>query len=123
MASEGGQLQLNAFEPIIAWSLFKSIKHLTTACETLRLNCIDGITANTELLLQRVRASAGLVTSLNPYIGYEAATQVAAQAIETGRTVTELVLARGLMTEAQLAEVLRPEVLTQPRKIMPHLKG
>jgi aspartate ammonia-lyase len=122
MASEGGQLQLNAFEPIIAWSLFKSIKHLTAACETLRINCIDDITANSELLLQRVRASAGLVTSLNPYIGYEAATQVAAEAIQTGRTVSELVLARGLMTEAQLAEVLRPEVLTQPRKMMAHNK-
>ncbi len=117
MASEGGQLQLNAFEPIMAWSLFKSIHHLTHACYTLKDNCVQDIEANTELLAQRVRSSAGLATSLNPYIGYEAATRVASEAIQTGRAVADLVLGKGLMSAQQLAEVLQPEVLTKPRKL------
>ena len=66
MASEGGQLQLNAFEPIIGHSLFKSIEHLAAGCRTLTENCVKGITANRELLAERVRTSAGLATALNP---------------------------------------------------------
>lgn len=117
MAAEAGQLQLNAFEPIIAWSLFKSIYHLTAACNTLRVNCIQGITANEALLQQRVHESACLATSLNPYIGYDQASEIAKTALKTGRRVDELVLEKGLLSEKQLAEILRPEVLTQPRRI------
>ncbi|MFN0164010.1 MAG: aspartate ammonia-lyase [Burkholderiales bacterium] len=114
MASEGGQLQLNAFEPIIAYSLAKSLGHLTAACTTLATNCVAGITANRELLAERVRNSVGLATALNPYIGYENATLIARLALETGRRVEDLVLERGLMEPAKLAAVLRPEVLTRP---------
>jgi aspartate ammonia-lyase len=117
MASEAGQLQLNAFEPIMGWSLFKSIYHLTAACETLRVNCIEGIEANVELLERRVRESAGLATSLNPFIGYEQSSEIAKAAIATGRSVADLVLERGLLTEQQLSEILQPEVLTKPRRI------
>jgi aspartate ammonia-lyase len=117
MASEGGQLQLNAFEPIIGWSLFKSIYHLTAACETLHVNCVVGIEANVELLERRVRESAGLATSLNPFIGYEQSSEIAKAAVATGRSVADLVLERGLLTEQQLAEILQPEVLTKPRRI------
>jgi aspartate ammonia-lyase len=117
MASEGGQLQLNAFEPIIGWSLFKSIYHLTAACETLNVNCVVGIEANVELLERRVRESAGLATSLNPFIGYEQSSEIAKAAVATGRSVADLVLERGLLTEQQLAEILQPEVLTKPRRI------
>ncbi len=116
MASEAGQLQLNAFEPIIAWSLFKSITHMQAGCQTLARNCIVGITANREMLERRVRASAGLATALNPYIGYENATRIAKQAIATGRGVAELVLEEGLLDEARLVEILRPEVLTRPSR-------
>ena len=116
MASEAGQLQLNAFEPIMFWSLAKSITHLTAGCQTLAVNCVAGITANRELLEKRVRTSAGLATALNPYIGYENATMIAKQAIATGRGVAELVLEHGLLDEARLAEILRPEVLTQPTR-------
>jgi aspartate ammonia-lyase len=116
MASEGGQLQLNAFEPIMAWSLFKSITHLQAGFETLAVNCVDGIEANVELLAARVRQSAGLATALNPYIGYENATLIAQKAIQTGRSVPELVLEAGLLDEAKLAQILRPEVLTQPHR-------
>ena len=115
MASEAGQLQLNAFEPIIAHSLFKSIEHLTAGCLTLTRNCVVGITANRELLAERVRTSAGLATALNPYIGYENATRVAREALRSGRPVAELVDEMGLMPREQLDAVLRPAVLTAPR--------
>jgi aspartate ammonia-lyase len=115
MAAEAGQLQLNAFEPIIAHSLFKSVEHLAAGCRTLAANCVRGITANRELLAERVRTSASLATALNPYIGYENATRVAQAALTQGRSVTDLVLEMGLMTREQLDAVLRPEVLTAPR--------
>jgi aspartate ammonia-lyase len=115
MAAEGGQLQLNAFEPMIAWSLFKSVGHLTAGCATLSEHCVKGIEANRELLAARVRDSAGLATALNPYIGYENATLIARAALATGRRVGDLVIERGLMDAAQLEAILRPEVLTQPR--------
>ncbi|BAI75181.1 aspartate ammonia-lyase (plasmid) [Azospirillum sp. B510] len=114
-AAEAGQLQLNAFEPIIAHSLFKSITHLRQGCLVLADRCVDGITANRDHLEASVRNSIGIVTALNPYIGYANATEVAAEAHRTGKGVAELVEARGLMTATALAEVLRPEVLTQPR--------
>ncbi|MBL8483632.1 MAG: aspartate ammonia-lyase [Rhodocyclaceae bacterium] len=116
-AAEAGQLQLNAFEPIIAHSLFKSVLHLARGARTLADRCVDGITANREHLLQSVRNSIGIVTALNPYIGYAHATDVAAEAHRTGRGIAEIVIARGLMTEQSLAEVLRPEVLTAPRAL------
>ncbi len=115
MASEAGQLQLNAFEPIIAHSLFKSIEHLAAGCRTLTDNCVVGITANVEMLAERVRCSAGLATALNPHIGYEHSTWAAREALRTGRSVAELVLEKGLMTQRELEDALRPEVLTAPR--------
>ncbi|MBA3997661.1 MAG: aspartate ammonia-lyase [Candidatus Accumulibacter sp.] len=117
MASEAGQLQLNAFEPIIGHSLFKSVEHLTAACRTLTAHCVKGITANRELLAERVRTSAGLATALNPYIGYENATRVAQAALKSGRPVADLVCEMGLMERAELDAVLRPEVLTAPRRL------
>jgi aspartate ammonia-lyase len=116
MAAEAGQLQLNAFEPIIGHSLFKSIEHLAAGCRTLTAHCVGGITANRELLAQRVRSSAGLATALNPYIGYENATHVAQEALRTGRPVAELVAEMGLMPKEQLDAILVPEVLTAPRR-------
>ena len=117
MASEAGQLQLNAFEPIMGWSLFKSIYHLTAACRTLTTNCVLGISANEALLRSRVEESACLATSLNPYIGYDKASEIAKTALKTGRKVSDLVLEKGLLSEQQLNEILRPEVLTRPRRI------
>ncbi|MDX3907819.1 MAG: aspartate ammonia-lyase [Pigmentiphaga sp.] len=114
MASEGGQLQLNAFEPIIAWSLAKSISHLEAACTTLTQNCVQGITANRERLAQAVKRSAGLATALNPVLGYEAATRIAREAMRTGRPVADLVLEAGLLDAETLEQLLKPEVLTKP---------
>ncbi|WP_026186904.1 aspartate ammonia-lyase [Ensifer sp. BR816] len=117
-AAEAGQLQLNAFEPVIAHSLFKSIGHLSRGCLILADKCVDGITANRERLEASVLGSIGIVTALNPIIGYANATEVAAEAHRTGRGVAELVEARGLMTPEALAEALHPESLTKPRPIM-----
>ncbi|MBR1251878.1 aspartate ammonia-lyase [Bradyrhizobium sp. AUGA SZCCT0169] len=116
-AAEGGQLQLNAFEPIIAHSLFKSVNHLRAGCLTLAEKCVNGITANREHLRRGVENSIGIVTALNPYIGYANATEIAQQALVTGESVYDLVLARKLLTPEQLDQILQPEVLTRPRAI------
>jgi len=114
-AAEAGQLQLNAFEPVIANALFRSFKHLTNACTTLADLCVKGITANPERLREGIERSISIVTALNPIIGYAAATSVAAEAFANGTNVREVVLARKLMTAEQLDDALRHEVLTQPR--------
>lgn len=114
MAAEAGQLQLNAFEPIIHFSLERSLAHLTAGCITLERHCVGGITANREQLKAQVQRSIGIVTALNPYIGYEHATQVAIEAHETGRGVYEIVLERGLMTQDHLDHVLSAELFSFP---------
>jgi aspartate ammonia-lyase len=113
-AAEAGQLQLNAFEPIIAHSIFKSVNHLRNGCLTLAERCVEGITANREHLAALVRDSIGVVTALNPYIGYKQATAVAREAHASGGSVYRIVLEKGLLTQAQLDHALRPEALTQP---------
>jgi aspartate ammonia-lyase len=110
-AVEAGQLQLNAFEPIIAYSLFKSLRHLTEACLTLKQRCVMGISANKERLRETVENSIGLVTALNPYIGYKAATALALEAQATGKGVHQLILEKELLPKEQIDEILRPEVL------------
>ncbi|GAB2624589.1 aspartate ammonia-lyase [Streptomyces capparidis] len=111
MAAEAGQLQLNAFEPVIWHALAESITHLRNACLVLARRCVSGITANTETLRAAVENSIGLVTALNPHIGYGAATGIAKEALATGRGVAELVLEKGLIPPDRLAELLRPEQL------------
>jgi aspartate ammonia-lyase len=117
-AAEAGQLQLNAFEPIIAHSLFKSVSHMREACLTLEKRCVAGITANRERLRAYVENSIGLVTALNPYIGYANATAVAVEAHATGRSVYDLVLEKGLLPAATLAAILHPDVLTKPQSML-----
>ena len=114
-AAEAGQLQLNAFEPIIAHSLFKSVNHLRAGCLTLATRCVSGITANREHMRRGVERSIGIVTALNPYIGYANATEIAREALLTGRSVYDLVLEKKLLTPEQLDQILQPEVLTKPR--------
>jgi len=113
-AAEAGQLQLNAFEPIIAHSLFKSVSHLRNGCLTLAERCVRGITANADRLRATVENSIGVVTALNPYIGYANATAVAQEAHATGGSVYEIVLRKGLLSKEELDRILRPETLTQP---------
>ena len=114
MAAEAGQLQLNAFEPIILHSLSESITHLRSACLTLADKCVSGITANVDVVRGYVENSIGLVTALNPTIGYTAATSIAKEALESGRGVVELVVEKGLLRAGELARLLQPEVLARP---------
>ena len=114
MAAEAGQLQLNAFEPIIAHSLFKSLAHLTAGCGTLVARCVRGITANRERARRFVDDSTALVTALTPVIGYARASELAQEALSGGKRVRDLVLEKGLLSPEQLDELMRPEVLTRP---------
>jgi aspartate ammonia-lyase len=116
-AAEAGQLQLNAFEPVIAHSLFKSVEHLRAGCLTLATRCVAGITANVDRLRASVENSIGVVTALNPYIGYANATAVATEAHVTGGSVYEIVLRKGLLSKQELDEILRPDVLTRPQPL------
>ncbi|SBW12559.1 aspartate ammonia-lyase [uncultured Alphaproteobacteria bacterium] len=121
-AAEAGQLQLNAFEPVIAYSLFKSLTHLRAACDTLRERCVVGITANRDYLRKTVEHSIGIVTALNPYIGYTNATNVAQTALAGDRSVYDVVLEMGLLSKERLDEILQPEELTQPHAFVLHGK-
>ena len=114
MAAEAGQLQLNAFEPIIAHSLFKSLAHLAAGCRTLNERCVKGITANVERARRLLDESTALVTALTPYLGYAVCTEIAREALATGERVYDLVLSKKLMTRDALDQILRPEMLTQP---------
>ncbi|MEP6733423.1 MAG: aspartate ammonia-lyase [bacterium] len=114
MAAEAGQLQLNVFEPVIAFRLLSGISALTNACIVLRERCILGITANPDRMRQFVEQSIGIVTALVPVIGYEASTEIARVALASGRGVYELVMERGLLTREQLDHALNPEAMTGP---------
>ncbi|MFE3032973.1 aspartate ammonia-lyase [Streptomyces canus] len=114
MAAEAGQLQLNAFEPVIAYSLLRSLTHLRAACDTLATRCVTGITANHQHLHDTVHRSIGLVTALAPHIGYAASTTLARQALATGRTIKDLATEAGLLTTDQLDTILQPANLTRP---------
>ncbi|MBC9954318.1 aspartate ammonia-lyase [Leucobacter sp. cx-42] len=111
MAVEAGQLQLNAFEPIIAHSLFQSIVWLERACQTLRVNCVDGITANEDRLEDIVGRSVTVITALAPVIGYASAAKLAKEALATNAKVSDLVLAAGLLDQEQLDDLLQPAKL------------
>lgn len=112
MAAEGGQLQLNAFEPVIAHSLLQSLAWMTQAMWTLRVNCIDGITANEDRLGAMVGSSVGVITALIPHIGYSAAAALAKTALLTGRNVADLVVEAKLMTRADVMRELEPARLS-----------
>src|SRR4051812_24201017 len=116
MAAEGGQLQLNAFEPIIAHSLFEGIRHLTAGCTTLAERCVKGIQANPERARRLLDESTALVTALTPILGYAQSSDLAREVLATGARVYDLVLAKKLMTREQLDEVLQPEILTRPSR-------
>jgi aspartate ammonia-lyase len=111
-AAEAGQLQLNAFEPVIAHSILQSLDWMTHACTTLRVNCIEGIEANTARLAEQVGMSVGVVTALTPYIGYAAAATLAHTALTTNASIAELVVDQGLMSADDVQRVLSPERLS-----------
>jgi aspartate ammonia-lyase len=115
LAAEAGQLQLNVFEPVIAFNLFQSVDMLIQACIVLRERCVVGITADEERIRHLLEHSIGIVTALVPWIGYERSTAVAREAQETGRGVYELVLEKGWLGRAELDDILSPDAMTKPR--------
>ena len=117
-AAEAGQLQLNVMEPVIAESILESVTWLRNAIDTLRTKCIEGITVNADHCYEMVKNSIGIVTALNPYIGYKASTKIAKEALETGGSVYDLVLSHGLMTKEKLDEVLDPKSMTASHKLL-----
>ena len=114
MAAEGGQLELNAFEPIIFYCLFQSIGTLTYAVHTFVDNCVTGITANEERCRELVESSVGVITALTPHIGYQHAADIAKRAIVTGQSVRKLILQEKLLTEEEIDTILDPMNLTKP---------
>lgn len=117
MAAEGGQLELNVFEPLMAFNLFSSIRMLRNAMFTLRTRCVGGITANVERCRELVHGSIGIVTALNPALGYERTSRVAREALESGRPVYDIVLEAGYLSREELDRLLSPESMTRPRPL------
>ena len=118
IAAEAGQLELNVMEPIIVHCQFESIEMLVNGMNTLRDKCISGITANEDICRNMVYNSIGLVTALNPYLGYETSTNLAKEALKTGKGIYNLVLEKNLMSREELDNILRPENMVKPRKFL-----
>ncbi|MBP3521721.1 MAG: aspartate ammonia-lyase, partial [Oscillospiraceae bacterium] len=114
MAAEAGQMELNAFEPIIFWNLTHAVEFLTYAVNTLVDNCIVGITANRDRCKSLVDNSVGIITALTPHIGYERAAVIAKEAIRTGASVRDLILEKGILDEETMEKILDPYSMTQP---------
>jgi len=117
LAVEAGQLELNVMEPIMVYCLFQNIEMLKNGMNTLNHKCITGITANESVCKAYVYNSIGLVTALNPFIGYEASTQIAKEALETGKGVYELVLEKKLLSVEDLDQILNPQNMISPHKL------
>ncbi len=116
MAAEAGQLELNAFEPVLFHHLFESIDTLKEAAATLTKHCITGITANKGQCEEYIEKSVGISTALCPYIGYAKSAEIAKKSLKTGISVKELVLEEGLLKEEELKEILKSEKMTQPMR-------
>jgi aspartate ammonia-lyase len=117
MAAEAGQLELNVMEPIIALNLFQSFMMLRNACVILTSRCIHGIQADRKKCREYVENSIGLVTALNPVIGYERSVAIAKEALDTGEKIYDLALKKGWVTQETLDDLLRPEDMTHPRQL------
>lgn len=118
MAAEAGQLQLNVMEPVISFALFTSLEYITKACNTLREKCVVGITANAEWTKQQVMQSIGIVTQLNPIIGYEESASIAKEALKTGKSVHDIaVKEKKLISQEKWDEIYSVENLINPKFI------
>jgi aspartate ammonia-lyase len=112
LAAEAGQLQLNVMEPIIAYCVLESQTMFMNAAATLRRHCVEGITANDDVCRKYVERSIGLVTALNPLLGYDTTTELATEALKTGKGIIELVREKKLLSEKQISTVLDPKTMT-----------
>ena len=117
MAAEAGQLELNAFEPILFYNLFESLETLSHAISTLVDNCIIGITANEDHCLELLEESVGIATALCPYIGYKKSAEIAKSSLKTGIPIRKLVLKNGILTKEKLDSILNPATMTNPKYI------
>ena len=114
LASEAGQLELNVMEPVLVFNLLQSLSILQNALRVFRENLVVGLKANVERCRQLVEQSVGIVTAINPHVGYETATAVAKEAIQTGRSVSGDCIERGILTEEELDVILNPFEMTSP---------
>ncbi len=114
MASEAGQLELNVMEPVIAYNLLQSIKIMTNVFDVFNKYCLQGITANKEKMETYVNNSVGIITAINPHVGYETAAAIAKEAITTGKPVKDIILEKGVLTEEELNTILDPREMTHP---------
>ena len=114
MAAEAGQLELNAFEPIIFYCLFQSIDTIAYAVNTFVDNCVIGITANETRCRYFVENSVGIITAICPYVGYQKAAEIAKEAIKTGESVRKIIIEKGLLTKEQMDEIMDPVQMTEP---------
>lgn len=121
MCAEAGQMELNAFEPVLFHTLYESIDMMTNAVNTFRINCINGIKANREKLKNDLEKSVGMVTALVPHIGYEKSAEIVKIAEKTNKTIRSIVLELGYLTEAELNEILDPWAMTRPGIAAKHL--
>lgn len=118
LAAEAGQLQLNVMEPVMAQALFESFEFLSNACQTLADKCIDGITANKEYTKKMVLESVSIITYLNPHIGHDMGSLIGKEALETGKSIRDLVLEKKLLSKEKLDQILDLQNLINPHLIM-----
>jgi len=116
IAAEAGQLQLNVMEPVIAYCILESQTMFMNAARTLREHCVEGITVNEDICKEYIERSIGVVTALNPVLGYDATTELAKEALETGKGIVELVREKGLLNESEIEAVMDPARMAGPRR-------
>jgi aspartate ammonia-lyase len=116
MACEAGQLELNVMMPVIAWNALHSSSILRTATTVFRLKCVDGITADTDRARELLDRSTAVATALSPHVGYAATAEIAKESVRTGKSIRQVAKERGVLTDAQLDDILTPERMTKPRK-------
>ncbi|MEK3935503.1 aspartate ammonia-lyase [Sporosarcina sp. FSL W7-1349] len=114
LASEAGQFELNVMEPVLVFNLLQSMDIMTNVFTVFRNYCLDGIQANADLMEEYVDNSIGIITAINPHVGYEAATQIAKEALETGRPIRDICIERGILTAEELDVILHPYEMTEP---------
>jgi aspartate ammonia-lyase len=124
LAAQSGQLQLNAYEPLAAIAVLESQELLRTALPAFRTKCVEGITPNKDALARQIDETVGIVTALNPVLGYKQASAIAAEAYQSGRGVIEIIREKKLLTEAQIEDLLDPEKLTglDPKQYQPRAR-
>lgn len=117
MAGEAAQMELNVMEPVMVQCCFESAELMMNGFRTLRMLCVEGITANEEHCINEVHHSIGVVTALNPVIGYKNSTKIAKEALETGKSVYQLILDHGILTKEEIDQILSPENMIHPVKL------